>query len=232
MYFSVNKNLMHPKKNIYIITQRSENVIKLIQNLGAIFIDEINFTNISKDKINYYHRGKDRSGWLFQQFLNYAAVMSLGDCEYKFCINSDTILSKKQIFIKKNKIIFNASNDYQKEYFDIAVKLLKLKKVSKFSFTSHHMLYKRSVMNEMLKTIEKNFNLLWHDAILNNVNKNVMSCHSEFETYAQFFYNHHRKIMKIEYWCNKTVFKHTKIDNLFNHFFYKSISFHSWAKNL
>ena len=87
-------------------------------------------------------------------------------------------------------------------------------------------------MQEMLKTIEKNFNQLWYEAILNNVNKNLQSCHSDFETYAQFFYNHYKKSMKIEYWFNKSVFKDTKINNYFNHFIYKSISIHSWAKNL
>ena len=86
-------------------------------------------------------------------------------------------------------------------------------------------------MIDMLSLIERNFKKKWYLAILNNVNKNLHSCHSDFETYAQYFYNYHNKSMKIEYWFNKTVFKDTKILSYFNHLIYKSISFHSWAKN-
>ena len=84
-------------------------------------------------------------------------------------------------------------------------------------------------MKQMPKTIEKKFKEPWYLAILNNINKNLHSCHSDFDTYAQFFYNNYKKSMKIEYWFNKTVFKNTKINNFFNHFIYKSISIHSWA---
>ena len=65
---------------------------------------------------------------------------------------------------------------------------------------SHNILYKRSVMIDMLSLIERNFKKKWYLAILNNVNKNLHSCHSDFETYAQYFYNYHNKSMKIEYW--------------------------------
>ena len=84
-------------------------------------------------------------------------------------------------------------------------------------------------MKQMLKTIEKKFKEPWYLTILNNINKNFHSCHSDFDTYAQFFYNNYKKSMKIEYWFNKTVFKNTKINNFFNHLIYKSISIHSWA---
>jgi len=225
------KNLMHPIDKIYIISSSSLKAIKMIKELDCIFIDENTLIKLTKDKIQYKPGGIDRAGWLFQQFLNYAGIIALGRCEYKFCINADTILSRKQIFYKNNKIVFNATNDYQNDYFEIAEKLLGLKTFSKFSFTSHHMLYKRKIMKQMLNTIEKKFKEPWYLAILNNINKNLHSSHSDFDTYAQFFYNNYKKSMKIEYWFNKTVFKNTKINNFFNHFIYKSISIHSWAED-
>ena len=87
-------------------------------------------------------------------------------------------------------------------------------------------------MDSMHKIIEKRFKEKWYYAIYNNVNKNLHACHSDFETYAQFVFNYHRNSMKIEYWFNKTIFKDKSISNYFNQFILKSISFHSWAKDL
>ncbi len=227
----IKKNLMHKIKNIYIITKNTNKIKHLTNEFDCIFIDEKTVLKLEKEQINYKPNNQDRSGWLYQQLLNYSGVVSLGECEYKFCINADTILSRQQMFFKNNKVVFNACDDYQTDYFDIAKKLLKINKTSIFSFTSHNILYKRSVMIDMLSLIERNFKKKWYLAILNNVNKNLHSCHSDFETYAQYFYNYHNKSMKIEYWFNKTVFKDTKILSYFNHLIYKSISFHSWAKN-
>lgn len=227
----VKKNLLHEIKNFYIITNNSNKITNLLDKYGCIFVDEKQLLNLEKNQIDYKPKNKDRSGWLYQQLLNYSGVISLGKCEYKFCINSDTILSRQQKFFKNNKVVFNACDDYHHDYFDIAKKLLNIKKTSLFSFTSHNMLYKKSVMIEMLKLIENNFKKKWYFAILENVNKNLHSCHSDFETYAQYFYNYYRDSMLIEYWFNKTVFKDTKILSYFNHFIFKSISVHSWAKN-
>ena len=84
-------------------------------------------------------------------------------------------------------------------------------------------------MKQMFNTIEKKFKELRYLVILNNINKNLHSSHSDFDIYAQFFYNKYKKSIKIEYCFNKTVFKNIKINNFFNHFIYKSISIHSWA---
>lgn len=227
----IKKNLMHSIRKIYIITKNSNKIKSLINEFDCIFVNEKSVLDLEKNQINYRPNNIDRSGWLYQQLLNYSGVISLGECEYKFCINADTILARQQKFFKNNKVVFNACDDYHYDYFDIAKKLLNIKKTSLFSFTSHSMLYKKSVMLDMLKLIEINFKTKWYLAILENVNKNLHSCHSDFETYAQYFYNYHKKSMIIEYWFNKTVFKDTKILNYFNHLMYKSISLHSWAKN-
>ena len=67
-------------------------------------MDENSLIDLKKENINYVYKNIDRSGWLFQQFLNYACVVKLGMSEYKFCINADTILSKKQTFLKIIKL--------------------------------------------------------------------------------------------------------------------------------
>lgn len=228
----IRKNLMHEISQIFIISKDTAKTRKKIERLNCSFVDENSLIDLKKENINYVYKNIDRSGWLFQQFLNYAGVVKLGMSEYKFCINADTILSKKQTFLKNNKIVFNACDDYHFDYFDAAEKILGIKNFSKFSFTSHHMLYRRSIMESMHKIIEKRFKEKWYYAIYNNVNKNLHACHSDFETYAQFVFNYHRNSMKIEYWFNKTIFKDKSISNYFNQFILKSISFHSWAKDL
>ena len=225
-------NLMHEINYIFIITKNIESIKNKIKKLKCSFVDENSLIYLKKENINYVYKNIDRSGWLFQQLLNYAGVVKLGKSDYKFCINADTILSKKQKFLKNNKIVFNACDDYHFDYFEAAEKLLGLKYFSKFSFTSHHMLYRKSIMESMHKSIEKKFNESWDVAIYNNVDKSLHACHSDFETYAQYVFNYHRNLMKVEYWFNKTVFKNKNVSNYFDKFFFKSISFHSWAKKL
>lgn len=229
----IKKNISHPIKNIFIIGKKNLKLKAIEKLFSCIHVDENNLLNKKKLKIRYKYENIDRSGWLYQQLLNYQAVILLGKERYKLAINSDTVFSKKQKFEKNNKIVFNASDSYHAPYFDAARRLLDLKNVTNISFTSHHIVYDKKILFKMLKYIEDKYKDKWYNSIIKNIEYKHLSNHSEFETYAQYVMSKYKNLTKVEYWFNKTIFKKDKkiFVNIFSSYFYKSLSFHSWIDN-
>lgn len=226
---SVKKNLLHNIKDFYVISPLSNKIKKICNAERVKFVNEKKILPKKNLKIDYVHQGVDRSNWLYQQFLSYASVITLGKCNYKFCINADTILLKNQKFIFNNRILFNVSDEYHLPYFKIFTKMFK-KKTLNVSLTSHHMLYDKKVMKQMLKKIEVKYSDKWYKAIINNCNLKINSCHSDFETYGQYFFNTFPERSIFDYWWNIVQFNSLKI-KFYYKFFYKSVSFHSWSRN-
>jgi hypothetical protein len=227
----IKKNILHKISNIFIVAKKSLRLEEIEKKFSCIHVEEDCLLNKISLGIKYIYEDIDRSGWLFQQLLNYQAVMSLGSEKFKLAIDSDTVFCRKQKFEKNNRIIFSAANSYHLPYFDAAKNLLDLKKVTNISFTSHHIIYNKEYLSEMLDYLQKKYDKVWYRAIIENIDYNTLSNHSEFETYAQFVMNKYKSTTTVEYWFNKTVFKedHKKISNIFDCFFYKTLSFHSWA---
>lgn len=227
----IKKNIFHKISNIFIIAKKNSKLEEIEKKFSCIHVEEDSLLNKISLGIKYIYNDIDRSGWLFQQLLNYQAVITLGKEKFKLAIDSDTVFCRKQKFENNKKIILNAANSYHIPYFNAAKELLDLKNVTNVSFTSHHIIYNTEYLLEMLNYLQKKYNKVWYKAIIENIDYNCLSNHSEFETYAQFIVNKYKHTIKVEYWFNKTVFKedHKKISNIFDCFFYKTLSFHSWA---
>ena len=215
---SLKKYLLNKINNIYLISPLDNKIIDLAKKHNFIFFDENSLLNKEKLNIRYFYQKKDRSNWLYQQFLNYEAAIKLGNENYKLAFNADTVMTCYQKFLNGNKVVFNISDEYHKPYFNVARKILNLKKITNFSFTSHHMIYDKEILLEMLKKIEQENDIEWFKAIIKKCDFDELSCHSEFETYGQFYYNFYRHKMILEYWFNYTEIKKSNIviiDNLF-----------------
>jgi hypothetical protein len=226
----IKNNILHPISKIFIIGSKSNELDIILKKFKCEHVNEEELLNKNELNIKYIHNNIDRSGWLFQQLLNYQGVSSLGNENFKLAINSDTVFSKKQKFIKDGKMVFNASNTYHYPYFSIASKLLDLNKTTTVSFTSHHILYNKKIFKQMINYIEKKYNKKWYKAILDNLNYSILSNHSDFETYAQFAIKNYKKSITIEYFFNKDIYEKDlkNFSKNFQTFFYKSLSFHDY----
>lgn len=227
---SLRKYLLDNIANIYLVGPIDKKIFNISKINNCIFVDENNLLEKEKLNIEYIYKKKDRSNWLYQQLLNYKAVMKLGEENYKLAFNADTIMTSYQKFLIGNKIVFNISSDYHKPYFDIAKKLLNLNSITNFSFTSHHIIYDKKILLEMLEIIERESGVEWFKAIIKKCNYDELSCHSEFETYGQFYYNYYRHNMILEYWFNLTQTKKGNINFIKKGLFCKSISNHHWSE--
>ena len=226
----IQKNVLHPISKIFVIGIMSNELDSIEKKFKCTHVNEKELLDKNQLKIKYIYNNIDRSGWLFQQFLNYQGVLDLGNENFKLAVDADTVFSKKQKFIKNGKMVFNATNSYHYPYFFVASQLLDLNKMTKVSFTSHHILYNKKIFTEMINYIEKKYNKKWYKAILNVLNFSILSNHSDFETYAQFVMNNYKKFVIVEYWFNKDIYEKDlkSFSNIFDTFFYKSLSFHHW----
>jgi len=226
----ITNNILHPISKVFVIGQRSSELDIIIQKFKCEYINEKELLNKNELNIKYVYNNIDRSGWLYQQLLNYQAISTLGNENFKLAINSDTVFSKKQKFIENEKMVFNASNTYHHPYFLIASKLLDLNKTTTVSFTSHHILYNKKIFMEMINYIENKYNKKWYKAILDNLDFSILSNHSDFETYAQFAIKKYNKFITIKYFFNKDIYEKDfkNFYKNFDTFFYKSLSFHDY----
>jgi hypothetical protein len=229
---SIKYNIIHPISKIFIIGSNNSNLKKIAKNFNCVHINEHKLLEKSKLKIKYFYRGTDRSGWLYQQLLKIKACISLGFSEHKLVVDADTVFSRKQKFDKNDKLILNICENYHYPYFFSIKRLFGFKNKLQISFVTHHMLINKNYLIEMINFLEKKYNVDWIAAILNNISYNTQSNFSEYESYGHFLLWKYADKILLEYWFNKTMHKKDlpKFKNIFNTFFYKSLSFHSWTK--
>jgi len=228
------KYILHNIKNIYIVAPEKEVFKTFCKQHNCEYINETKILSIQKQDIHYNFKGKDRSGWLFQQLLKLNSD--------KFCkseniciLDSDTVLIKPRIYFKTRKNILDFSDEFHLPYFITYEKLTGLKHKIPVSFVCHNMLFEKKKLQKLKKHIEKITHKDFNHAILDCIDENEISCFSEYETYANFVLQNYKSEYKIEYWNNislkndfinsldyfEALYKPSKI---------KSISFHSYNK--
>ena len=154
----------------------------------------------------------------------------LSSQEYFLVLDADTVYISPQVFVIDGKMVMLHSDEHHQPYFDVYQKLIGNSARTPLSFTSHQMLFSKEKLVGLRKRIEQIHETTWFDAILLNIDKNLESSFSEYETYGQWVLAHYPDEIVREYWFNKhlprTLLSDDRwsrnIDNL------RSISFHSY----
>lgn len=229
----IRRNIKHPISKIIIISSNTEKILNICTEAGCEFVDENTVTDLSPESINLFIQGTDRSRWIFQQFLKLNSDKLSSD-EHFLIVDADTVFIRPQVFEFNEKMIFNFSDEYHQPYFDIYKTLFNEVVTCPVSFTSHQMLLKKSILRELKTKIEDTNHCNWQQAILNNINRNEFSAHSDYDTYGQFVFAHHRQDVAVHYWFNASIKRENlqKVPNLEVKYGkkFKSISFHSYNK--
>ena len=198
----IKKNIPYISKNIkgcnniYIITSylNINKIEKWINNYPCCrLIDEdklIEGLSFLKVKHELQRRGVKQSyGWYFQQFLK------MGFSQSEYCNNfylswdADTFPLNEISFFKNGHPLYTVKKEYHKPYFNTIKKLLGINKIVDHSFIAEHMLFKKSIMNELINDIlssnvEGNS---WYNKIINSCDfKDSLYSFSEFETYGNY----------------------------------------------
>jgi len=185
---SVKKHVKHPIGRILIVAPKRRRMIELCKIKKCKFVDENTVLPITKKNIHFRSKKWERSGWLFQQLLKMSGD-TLCTSDYFLVIDADTVLIRPHVFTAGNKTVFYCRGWSQPEYFKTYRKLLGKKPSSRSSFVTHYMLFKRSKLAQLKRTIQSKHQTSWHTAIIRKMDKSKQFAFSEFETYGNFLYS-------------------------------------------
>lgn len=223
----IRRYLNHPLNTIILVAPLFKGITKFCAEYKVNLIDE---RALGIPRPDYIVGGKDRSGWLFQQFIKLSGDR-ICNTEYYFVIDADTVLVRPQAFEIDGKTVLLHSEEHHCPYFNVFHDLFGDHQ-TELSFVAHQMLFKKEYLKEMKHDLEKNSSKDWILTCLSAVRYEEKSGFSDYELYGQWLYKHHPDKVHREYWYNMS-FKRTglecfpAIDQKCKPYF-KSISFHSY----
>lgn len=226
------ENVKHPISSIKIIASNSPEIVDFCRKNNYKYIDENSVLPIKKSDINYIVCGKDRSGWIFQQFLKYAHHLS--DEKYYLTVDTDTVLIRPQTYIRDGKTLVLKGDDHFPPYIRMIRKLLGYGPLISKSLVCHQNFFSKTELIKLKQAIEQYTGKVWYRAILDNLDSNNHTTFAENLTYAYWMCHNHKDSVVTEYYFNKGVKRselsnYESIKNLYEEDF-KSISFQHYIK--
>jgi len=185
---SVRRYVAHPIGRIYIVAPGSNAIQALCKRKGCTFVHESSILPLRKHHIHYRSKRWDRSGWLYQQLLKLGSS-SITDRRYFLVLDADTVLIRRHRFREDGRHLFYCRSWSQPEYFVTYRKLLGRKPPRPRSFVTHYMLFDKTKLSLLKRTIEARHGTRWYQAILNSVSRSKPYGFSEYETYGNFLYS-------------------------------------------
>ena len=190
-------------KTIYIITAKNNfkrlsgshnlhNYVLLDENS---LLDGLSFSNVRRLLANVGENRPSQTGWYFQQFLKFAFAQTKYARDYYLTWDADTLPVNKIAFFKDGKPLFTRKIEYHAPYFKTMNRLIGIPRQVDYSFIAEHMLFKTSVVRELISEISRSAvrGDMWFEKIVNACNfaKDKANLFSEFETYGNYCAKNH-----------------------------------------
>lgn len=224
------KFLGHNINKIFIVAPKSNVIEQFCAANDLVFIDEASVLGFGKSYIHYTVEGNDRSGWLFQQLLKLSGDSFVEMDDY-LVVDSDTVFVNENCFLRSGKYVFYANEEWHQAYFDAFKFLFGYRAPTKWSLTSHMMIFNRNLLGEMKREIELGSGLKWYDAYIATSSVMDQSCVSDYETYANWVIFNYPEMALVKPLYNRNVFRENiaELDVLCGLYrSCRSISFHSY----
>jgi len=210
------------RNDIFLVAPNAE---KSVYNINKINDKEmLDFDSVKK----YFHKYfffEDRIGWYYQQFLKYKVVLKLKDNDV-FIIDGDTILEND--IIQQNLLCYTGKQKYQ-QYDNFYKILFPEHKLSRLSFITNQMFFKKEYLISLIEEIEKKYNKNWIEAIIYTITNNNNTSFSEYQTYAEYIINNKYKyeLKKIKIFRRMDLIEDlTDIGNALNYYDILSYEYH------
>ena len=158
-----------------------------------------------KDKLKDTNR-PGRFGWLFQQTVKLLSHRVLKELtESYLCLDADTIFTRPVEF-DTDKFQYLKVEEYHRPYLETYSKLYDSRSCG-FSMISHHMMFNKTYMEELISSIESKHDSTFLDALLKSIDVNQKSTFSEWDLYGNFMLLHHGdvcELRELEWYNNVT----------------------------
>lgn len=148
----------------------------------------------------YIRAPNSRIGWIYQQFLKLYAPLVIPDISSNVLVlDADTIFLNRVTFLGRENVgLYNPGFEYHPPYFEHAQRVIPgFKKVfPRFSGICHHMLFQKSVLMDLLNTIEKIHGDSAWKSLCTCIDKREIfdSCMSEYELYFNFVFSRTKQV--------------------------------------
>ncbi|MBI3583567.1 MAG: hypothetical protein HY096_06400 [Nitrospinae bacterium] len=209
--------------SIYIISRKTEK--QRLEALGLIFIDEDAVVHgLTVSSFGGGHWG----GHYFQQVIK-LGMADFVKGEYYLVVDADTVFLRKVAFFRDGKPIYATSPEYTPEYFESFYNLLGFHPHREFSFITHHMVFSRAIVKEMITSFKSDNNEWWYPII--QIAAHSPNAFSEFETYGHYIKARHKNEFAIRNLTWRNVPIHPSKLNLFLlSLYYDYCSFHAYMR--
>lgn len=185
-------------ETIYIVTNRNNfkhKALKNIKDFGGVLLDEnefisgLSFKCIEENLVSRHYY--NNPGWFLQQFIKLGFAQTPYAKDYYLTWDADTLPLSKICFFENQHPLFTIKKEYHKAYFETIQNLFGYSKVVDYSFIAEHMMFKVSVVREMLEKIGHGGgeDKKWFEKCLDacNFDSKYPAPHfSEFETYGTY----------------------------------------------
>lgn len=206
----INRQLEYTKRNvleyrnIFILshdpTITIPGCIMIYENIFPFKIDFI------REYFAQYHNKNNRNSWYYQQLLKlYIGILVPELLDMYLILDADVYLYKPTKFIENDKTFFNLTDTpYHPAYFTHLNKLHpSLNKRVKYSGISHHMMFNKNFIKELMNMVEEYHKKPFWKAFIESVTEHlhyppeaIESGASEYEIYLSFIiYYHPEKII-------------------------------------
>lgn len=186
------KNNISNLNKIYIISKEDPQIENTIYVSEEKYIPYVNKEKVEEMWITKNPQFEYRSKWIYQQFiklLSYKVIPELTDSYV--VVDSDTIFLNN-INFDENKFYYCIAEEYHRPYLEPIKILLGINETIGFSCISHHMIFNKSKLSELIDFIENNFDKKpFSESILDILDYNEPSCFSEWDLYANYMIINH-----------------------------------------
>jgi len=190
---AANRMIRHPVKAKWVVGPESAKLRAMAQDAGWEFVHED--TLLPKPARELKCRG-----WVLQQFLKFNGAFHVPTENY-LVLDSDTVFLRPQIFCRDGRSILRYSDQYELLYNPSLELIFGHKRRFPVSFVTHHMLFNKAVIKEVLEMIERRFKKTWWRAFLEEIDKGHLISFSEFELYGNY-------VIAQPGWKNQFVLEH------------------------
>jgi hypothetical protein len=161
-----------------------DNVIHIPEQNYSVFIDR---GKISEKFRTHSPHLLYRAKWVYQQFIKLYSAKVISELTDSYVVvDSDTIFLR-DISFDPEKFYYCKAEEYHKPYLEPIKKLFNIEETIGFSAISHHMIFHKEKLNEMIQKVMDRFeSKSFFDTVLSVLDYAEASCMSEWDLYANY----------------------------------------------
>jgi hypothetical protein len=191
---AVREMIHHEVAAVWIIGPESPRIREITVSAGYDFIHEDSI--LPRPAVELKCRG-----WVLQQMIKFNVAFHVPTDDY-LVLDADTVFLRPQTFFRNDKTVLRFSDQYELLYNRSLELFFGHNRRFPVSFVTHHGIFNKVIVKELLGLFEHRFKRPWWEAILYEVDQGHLISFSEYEFYGNFVVSqpHWKRHFVLEHW--------------------------------